>query len=179
MRPFSSLPSRHLKNTVFKLKGPLSWCSAVQRNVSSLLYIVSYVQQQSLLMGSSDTTAITPVHKEQGGSAGSFLRGLPGSLDVAGHSWPHSDSNRGLGLGSSDQSLDFAGDIVLCSAEPLPLDVKLLQRKGHNLTELAHSVPQNSTFQALVICKPSHNSSSGYEGRDSFPLKVLSNNHKT
>ena len=60
----------------------------------------------------------------------------------------------------------------------LLLDVKSLRRKGHNLTELARSVPQNSKFQALVICKPSHDSSSIHEGKDPFPVKVPNNNHK-
>lgn len=82
---------------------------------------------------------------------------------------------RVLGLGSPHWSLDFAGDVALCSAEPLLLDVKPLQRKGHNLIELAHC---STKFQALVICKPSHDSSSVHEGRDSFPVKVPDNNHK-
>lgn len=89
-----------------------------------------------------------------------------------------SRDNRVLGLGSSHWSLGFAGDIALCSAESLFLDVKLLQRKGRNLTKLTHSAPQNSTFQALVICKPSHGSSAVHEGTDSFPVKVPNNNHK-
>lgn len=74
--------------------------------------------------------------------------------------------------------LDFAGDIALSSAESLLLDLKLLQRKGHNLTKLAWSAPQNSKFQALLICKPSHDSSSAHAGRDSIPVKLSSKNHQ-
>lgn len=67
---------------------------------------------------------------------------------------------------------------ILRSVESLVLDVKLLRRKGHNLTKLAHSAPQNSTFQSLVIRKPSHDSSSVHGGRDCFPIIVPNNNNK-
>lgn len=48
-----------------------------------------------------------------------------------------SGDSRDLDLGSSHwMILDFEGDIAFSSAESLLLDLKLLQRKGHNLTKL-------------------------------------------
>lgn len=74
---------------------------------------------------------------------------------------PTAMTQRGFGPGFST---GFAGDIALCSGRSLLLGVKLLWRKGHNVSKLARSAPQSSQFQALVICKPSHDSSSAHEG---------------
>lgn len=140
-----------------------------------------------LLMGSQglrgDISGIIPGHREQGGGTGPFPRGQPdgpgcGRAQSTCTSQQLGD-NRDLDLGSSHwMILGFAGDIALSSAESLLLGMKLLQRKGHDLTKLARSAPQNSKLQAPFICKPSHNSSSAHAGRDSFPIKLSRRNHQ-
>lgn len=185
MGPFSSLPSRPLKDTVLKPKQPLQLCSVVRRNVSSCYILYSRYSNSPYSQG-AESHVVTLLLLPQ--CTGSRVGDQVGFREDNPMAWIWQDTVHPIQPSAVMKQQDLRPGFItpvfgFCrrqspSAASLFLDVKLLQRKGHNLTKLARSAPQNSKFQALVICKPSHDSSSVHEGKDSFPVKVPNNHHK-